>query len=122
MQHSTVFLTLRPHAEGRPEDAALELFPLEERILVVLAQQQWASAADLAKRLDVSESDIHKACHELEENKKLIVGRDLGHPDQPRHLSRVLQPVVLQPALRWNTHQSAITSYNHRTVQWESVL
>ena len=78
MQHSTAFLTLRPHAEGRPEDAALELFPLEERILVVLAQQQWASAADLAKRLDVSESDIHKACHELEENKKLIVGRDLG--------------------------------------------
>ena len=46
----------------------------------------------------------------------------LGHPDQPGHLSRVLQPVVLQPALRWNTHQSAITSYNHRTVQWESVL
>ena len=37
MQHSTAFLTLRPHAEGRPEDAALELFPLEERILVVLA-------------------------------------------------------------------------------------
>ena len=78
MQHPTAFLTLRPHAEGRPEDAALEPFPLEERILVVLAQQPWASAADLAKRLDVSESDIHKACHELEENKKLIVGRDLG--------------------------------------------
>ena len=45
---------------------------------MVLAQQPWASAANLAKRLDVSESDIHKACHELEENKKLIVGRDLG--------------------------------------------
>ena len=75
MQHPTAFLTLRPHAEGRPEDAALEPFPLEERILVVLAQQPWASAANLAKRLDVSESDIHKACHELEENKKLIVGR-----------------------------------------------
>ena len=76
MQHPTAFLTLRPHAEGRPEDAALEPFPLEERILVVLAQQPWASAANLAKRLDVSESDIHKACHELEENKKLIAGRD----------------------------------------------
>ena len=36
---------------------------------MVLAQQPWASAADFAKRLDVSESDIHKACHELEENK-----------------------------------------------------
>ena len=78
MQHPTAFLTLRPHVEGRPEDAALEPFPLEERILVVLAQQPWASAADLVKRLDVSESDIHKACHELEENKKLIVGRELG--------------------------------------------
>ena len=62
MQHPTAFLTLRPHAEGRPEDAALADFPLEERILVVLAQQPWASAADLAKRLDMmSESDIHKA-------------------------------------------------------------
>ena len=77
MQHSTAFLTLRPHAEGRPEDAALEPFPLEERILVVLAQQQWASAADLAKRLDVSESDIHKACHELEKNKQLFAGREI---------------------------------------------
>ena len=77
MQHSTAFLTLRPHAEGRPEDAALADFPLEERILVVLAQQQWASAADLAKRLDVSESDIHKACHELEKNKH-VAGREMG--------------------------------------------
>ena len=78
MQHPTAFLTLRPHAEGRPEDAALADFPLEERILVVLAQQQWASAADLAKRLDMmSESDIHKACHELEENKH-VAGREMG--------------------------------------------
>ena len=75
MQHS--FLTLRPHAEGLPEDAALADFPLEERILVTLAHQQWASAADLAKRLDVSESDIHKACHELEENKH-VAGREMG--------------------------------------------
>ena len=77
MQHPTAFLTLRPHAEGRPEDAALELFPLEERILVALAQQPWASAADFAQRLDMSESDIHKACHELEENKH-VAGREMG--------------------------------------------
>ena len=77
MQHPTAFLTLRPHAEGRPEDAALADFPLEERILVVLAQQQWASAADLAKRLDISDSDIHKACHELEENKH-VADREMG--------------------------------------------
>ena len=51
MQHSPAFRTLRPHAEGRPEDAALADFPLEERILVTLAHQQWASASDLAKRL-----------------------------------------------------------------------
>ena len=60
------------------QQPALEQFLLDERIAVVLAQQQWASAANLAKRLDVSESDIHKACHELEENKKWIAGRDLG--------------------------------------------
>ena len=77
MQHPTAFLTLRPHAEGRPEDAALADFPLEERILVVLAHQQWASASDLAKRLDVSDSDIHKACHELEKNKH-VAGREMG--------------------------------------------
>ena len=77
MQHPTAFLTLRPHAEGRPEDAALADFPLEERILVVLAQQPWASASDLAKRLDISMSDIHKACHELEENKH-VAGREMG--------------------------------------------
>ena len=44
---------------------------------MVLAQQPWASAADFAKRLDVSESDIHKACHELEENKH-VAGREMG--------------------------------------------
>ena len=77
MQHPTAFLTLRPHAEGRPEDAALADFPLEERILVALAHQSWASASDLAKRLDISDSDIHKACHELEENKH-VAGREMG--------------------------------------------
>ena len=77
MQHPTAFLTLRPHAEGRPEDTALADFPLEERILVALAHQSWASASDLAKRLDISDSDIHKACHELEENKH-VAGREMG--------------------------------------------
>ena len=67
----------RPHAEGQPEDGALERFPLEERILVVLAQLPWASASNLAARLDLSRSDIHKACHELEGN-RLIAGRELG--------------------------------------------
>ena len=59
------------------KDPALADFPLEERILVVLAHQLWASASNLAKRLDPSDSDIHKACHELEE-KGLIAGRALG--------------------------------------------
>ena len=77
MQHPTAFPTLRPHAEGRPEDAALEPFPLEERILVVLAQQPWASAADIAIRLGLWDPDVYEACHELEENKKLIAGRKI---------------------------------------------
>ena len=66
------------HPAAFTEDTALEKFPLEERIVVVLAQQSWASAGDIANRLDVSESDINKACDELEKNKKLIAGRDLG--------------------------------------------
>ena len=45
--------------------------------MVALAHQPWASASDLARRLDMSDSDIHKACHEFEE-KKLIAGRGLG--------------------------------------------
>ena len=44
---------------------------------MVLAHQPWASASDLARRLDVSKSDIHKACHVAEEN-GLITGRELG--------------------------------------------
>ena len=65
------------HPAGlQPEDAALLAdFPLEERILVVLAHQPWASASDLARRLDVS--GIHEACHALEDD-GLIAGREVG--------------------------------------------
>ena len=77
MQHSTGFRPLRHPAGGRSEDAALEDFPLEERTVVALAHQPWASASDLAGRLDMSVSELYKACHELEEN-KLIAGRELG--------------------------------------------
>ena len=72
MQHPAAGPPFRHPTGEQPEDAALADFPLEERILVVLAQQPWASAADLAKRLDVSKSGI-----ELEENKH-VAGRDLG--------------------------------------------
>ena len=87
MQHPTAFITLRPHAGGRSEDAALELFPLEERILVVLAQQPWASAPDLARRPDLPDSDIHETCNQLEKD-KLIAGRDIvvTHPKQRRYV------------------------------------
>ena len=78
MQNPDSFPPFRPHAEGPTGAVALERFPLEERIVVVLAQQPWASAGDIVDRLDVSESEINKACDELEENKKLIAGRDLG--------------------------------------------
>ena len=44
---------------------------------MVLAQQQWASAADLARRLGLSDPDVYGACHQLEKE-KLIVGRELG--------------------------------------------
>ena len=77
MQQRTDLPTLSPHAGGQPEDAPLEKFPLEERILVVLTHQPWASASDLARRLDLSNSDIHKVCHDLEQN-RMIIGRDLG--------------------------------------------
>ena len=77
MQHPAAFLSIRHPERGRPEDAPLAEFPLEERILVALAHQFWASASDIAGRLDVSESDIHQSCHALEE-KKLIAGRGLG--------------------------------------------
>ena len=123
MQHSAALPTLRPHAEGRPEDAALELFPLEERILVVLAQQPWASAADLAKRLDAAESDIYPASHELEENKKLIAGRDLGvtRRSQRRHVltrqgvTHVTRPLQHQSLVRaalpltWQMTEDGVT-------------
>ena len=72
MQNSVAF---RHPAGRRPEDATLADFPLEERILVALAHQPWASASDLARRLGVSE--IHEACHALEED-GLIAGREVG--------------------------------------------
>ena len=62
---------------GRSEDPTLTDFPLEERILVVLAHQPWASASDLARRLDMSKSDIHKACRKLEGDGS-IASRELG--------------------------------------------
>ena len=78
MQHPAAFLSIRHPERGRLEDAPLAEFPLEERILVALADQLWASASDLAGRLYVSESDINESCHVLEEKKKLIAGRGLG--------------------------------------------
>ena len=63
---------------GRPEDAApLAKFPLRERVQVILAQQPWSSVSNLAGRLDVSEPDVYKTCHELEKA-NLIAGRDIG--------------------------------------------
>ena len=70
MQNPAALPEFRHPAGGQPED-----FPLEERILVALAHQPWASASDLARRLDVSE--IHKALHALEEDKK-VAGREMG--------------------------------------------
>ena len=78
MQHRAAFPPRLHPAGGRAEDATpLAEFPPEERILLALAHQPWASASDLAKRLDMSDSEIHKACHELEK-KKLIADRGLG--------------------------------------------
>ena len=74
MQNSVAF----GHPAGlRPEDTALADFPLEEQILVVLAHQPWASASDLARRLDINVSETHTACHALEEA-NLIAGREVG--------------------------------------------
>ena len=81
MPRPAAFLSVRHPESGWPDDAPpLEEFPLQERVLVVLAHQPWASASDIARRLDVSESDVHKALHQLEEEKekKLIIGRELG--------------------------------------------
>ena len=82
MQHPAAGPPFRHPAGEQPEDAALADFPLEERILVVLAQQPWASAADLSKRLDVSKSGIH-----LEKNKH-VAGREMGvtRPIQRRYV------------------------------------
>ena len=41
--------------------------------MVVVAQQVWSSTSDIARRLDASEADVYKACHELEK-KNLISG------------------------------------------------
>ena len=77
MQDPGALPALRHPAEGRPEDAALADFPLEEQILVALAHQPWASASDLAKRLDTSASETHKECQELKKN-QLIARREMG--------------------------------------------
>ena len=77
MQHPAAFPLLLLPEQEQPEDATLAEFPQEERILVVVAQQPWSSVSDIAKRLTVSNSDIHKACHALEES-KLIAGREIG--------------------------------------------
>ena len=77
MQHPTVFPTVRHPVGGRSEDPTLADFPLEERILVTLARQPLASASNIARRLELSDSEIHKECRNLEKN-KLIAGRQLG--------------------------------------------
>ena len=61
----------------RPDDIAEADLPLREKILVVLAQQLWASGANLAVRLRVLESDINEACRDLEEEGQ-IAGRYIG--------------------------------------------
>ena len=77
MQHPPAFQPFRHPAGGRPEDAPPTDFPLEERIMVTLAHQPWASASDIAKTLDVSYPETYNVCHELEKN-KLIAGRELS--------------------------------------------
>ena len=127
MQHSTGFRPLRHPAGGRSEDAALEDFPLEERTVVALAQQPWASASDLAGRLDMSVSELYRACHELEEN-KLIAGRALGVTRRVQrryvlarqgvmHVTRPLQCEDLLRAalpLTWQMTEDGVT----RMLQW----
>ena len=60
-----------------PEDLVIMKLPLEEAVSVALAQQPWSSAGDLARRLEVPESEVHGACRELEE-RMLIAGSDVG--------------------------------------------
>ena len=52
-------------------------FPLEERVLVVLAQQPLSSCSNLAKRLKMSDSDLYEVLPELE-SRNLVRGRELG--------------------------------------------
>ena len=83
MQHSASSIPYS--AGGRSEDATpLWEFPLEERILVALAHQPWASASDLGKVLGMSEPDVYKSCHHLEEDTKLVAGRRLGVTRRPQ--------------------------------------
>ena len=78
MEHLVRIPSLRHSAVERVEDQGpLSAFPLEEQMLVALAHQPWASASDLAKRLEKSDSEIHKACHTLV-SKEDIAGRGLG--------------------------------------------
>ena len=87
MQHPAAGPPFRHPAGEQPEDAALADFPLEERILVVLAQQPWASAADIARRLGLWDPDVYEACHPLEKD-KLIAGRKIvvTRPIQRRYV------------------------------------
>ena len=79
------------HPAGlRPEDTALADFPLEEQILVVLAHQPWASASDLARRLDVNVPGIHEACHALEEGR--TDRRPRGERDPPESTALCFNP------------------------------
>ena len=71
MQHRITVSPARASAEGTQDS------PLEERILLALAQQPWSSHSNLAARLDVDISGIYKACPRLEKE-KLIAGRELG--------------------------------------------
>ena len=77
MRHPSPIPSSRAPAGGWPAEAVLADFPLDEQTLVVLAQQPWASALDIAGRLQMSVSDIHKTCHELEGAKR-IFGRNMG--------------------------------------------
>ena len=75
MQDPHALPLFRHPDRGRQEAAFLADFPLEARIVVVLAQQPWAAAADLANRLGVP--DVYEVCAKLEED-GLIAGRELG--------------------------------------------
>ena len=120
--------SIRQSAGGQVEDAApLERFPLDERILVVLADQPWASASDLAHRVDMSDSELHKGCKGLEKN-KLIAGRELSvtRRIQRRYVltrqgvMHVIKPFQYKGLLRaalplaWQMTEDAVT----RMLEW----